>query len=43
MFTTNNMTDQDKFVYLMEFHWKKVCIYLEKTWEKRPNISFKQT
>ncbi len=21
-----NMTDQDKFVYLMEFHWKEVYI-----------------
>ncbi len=25
-----NMTDKDKFVYLMEFHWKEVSVYLEK-------------
>ncbi len=37
------MTDQNKFVYLMEFHWKKVSVYLEKAWEKRTNILYKQT
>ncbi len=26
-----NMTDQDKFMYLMEFHLKEVSVYLEKT------------
>ncbi len=25
-----NMTDQDKFVYLMEFHCREVSVYLEK-------------
>ncbi len=35
-----NMTQKDKFVYFMEFHWKEVSVsvYLEKTWEKRTNI-----
>ncbi len=37
------MTEQDKFGYLMEFHWKEVSIYLEKAWEKRINILYKQT
>ncbi len=27
-----NMTDKDTFVYLMEFHWKEVSVYLEKAW-----------
>ncbi len=31
----NNITDQDKFVYLMKFHWKEVSLYLEKAWDKR--------
>ncbi len=26
------LTDQDKFVYLMEFQWKEVSVYLEKAW-----------
>ncbi len=38
-----NMTDKDKFVYLMEFHWKDVSVYLEKAWEKRTDILYKQT
>ncbi len=32
------MTDKDKFGYLMEFHWKKVSVHLEKAWEKRTDI-----
>ncbi len=32
------MTEKDKCVYLMEFHWTEVSIYLEKAWEKRTNI-----
>ncbi len=38
-----NMIDQDKFVYLMEFHWKEFRVYLEKAWEKRTDILYKQT
>ncbi len=38
-----NMTDKDKFVYLMEIHWKEVSVYLEKAWEKRTDILYKQT
>ncbi len=26
----SSYTDQDKFVYLMEFHWKEVSVYLVK-------------
>ncbi len=37
------MTDKDKFVYLMEFQWKEVSVYLEKAWEKRTDILYKQT
>ncbi len=35
IYNVYNMTDKDKFVYLMEFHWKEVSVYLEKAWEKR--------
>ncbi len=38
-----SITDKDKFVYLMEFHWKELSVYLEKAWEKRTNILYKQT
>ncbi len=38
-----NMTDKNKFVYLMEVHWIEVSIYLEKAWEKRSNNLCKQT
>ncbi len=37
------MTDKDKFVYLMEFHWKEVSVYLEKACEKRTDILYQQT
>ncbi len=37
------MTDQDKFVYVMEFHRKEESVYLEKGLEKRTNILYKQT
>ncbi len=32
-----NITDKDKF------HWKEVGVYLEKAWEKRTDILYKQT
>ncbi len=28
------MTDKDKFVYLMEFHWKEVSIFRKSMGEK---------
>jgi hypothetical protein len=37
-----HMSDRDKFLYLMEFNWKEVSVYLDKAWEKRTNVLFKQ-
>ncbi len=30
-----NMSNDETFVFLFEFKWKYVCIYLEKAWDKR--------
>ncbi len=37
------MTEQDKVMYLREFHSKEVSAYLEKAWENRTNVLYKQT
>ncbi len=31
-----NMSNAEKFVFLLKFKWKYVCIYLEKAWDKKP-------
>ncbi len=33
-----NMSNDEKFVFLLKFKWKYVCIYLEKAWDKRTEI-----
>ncbi len=35
---TLDIINEDNFVYLMEFHWKEVSVYLTKAWEKRTHI-----
>ncbi len=30
-----DMTDKDKFIYLMKYHWKDVSEYIELAWDKR--------
>ncbi len=35
-----NMTDKDKFIYLMKYHWKDVSQYIELAWDKRTNIIY---
>ncbi len=34
------MTDKDKFIYLMKYHWKEVSHYIELVWDKRTNIIY---
>ncbi len=34
------MTDKDKFIYLMQYHWKDVSHYIELAWDKRTNIIY---
>ncbi len=36
-----NMSNDEKFVFLLKFKWKYVCIYLEKAWDKRTEILYK--
>ncbi len=35
------MTNNEKFVFLLKFKWKYVCITLEKAWDKRTEILYK--
>ena len=37
----NFMSDEDKLIYLMNFHWKDLSVYVEKAWDKRNNILYK--
>ncbi len=41
--TFYNMTDRDKFVYLMKTHWKQLSQYIETAWDYRNSILCKQT
>ncbi len=42
-FTFSNMTDRDKFVYLMKkTHWKQLSQYIETAWNYRNSILYKQ-
>ncbi len=41
--TFYNMTDRDKFVYLMQKHWKQLSQYIETAWDYRNSILYKQT
>ncbi len=34
------MTDNEKFIYLMKYHWKDVSQYIELVLEKRTNIIY---
>ncbi len=36
----NNMTDKNKFLYLMKYHWKEASVYLEKKHEVNEQISY---
>ncbi len=36
-----NMSNDEKFVFLLKYKWKSVCIYLDKAWDKRTEILFK--
>ncbi len=40
--TLYNMTDGDKFVYLMKKHWKQLSQYIETAWDYRNSILYKQ-
>ncbi len=35
-----DMTDNDKFIYLIKYHWKEVSHYIELVWDKRTNIIY---
>ncbi len=35
-----DMTDKDKFIYLMKYHWKEVRHYIELACDKRTNIIY---
>ncbi len=41
--TFYNMTDRDKFVYLMKKNWKQASQYIETAWYYRYSILYKQT
>ncbi len=44
--TYYNMTDREKYVYLMKRHWKELSHYrdcMELVWDKINNILYKQT
>ncbi len=43
LITFYNMTDRDKFVYLMKKHWKQLSQYIEAAWDYRNSILYKQT
>ncbi len=34
------MTDTEKVIYLMKYHWKDVSQYIELAWDKRTNIIY---
>ncbi len=34
------MSNYKKFVFLLKFKWKYVCIYFEKAWDKRTEILY---
>ncbi len=36
-----NMSNNERFVFLLKFKRKYVCIYLEKAWDKRTEILYK--
>ncbi len=36
-----NMSNDEKFVFLLKFKRKNVCIYLEIAWDKRTEILYK--
>ncbi len=36
-----NMSNEEKFIFLLKFKWRYVCIYLEKAWSKRTEILYK--
>ncbi len=40
--TFYNMTDRDKFVYLMKKHWKQLSQYIETVRDYRYSILYKQ-
>ncbi len=35
-----DITDTDKFISLMKYHWKHVSQYIELAFEKRTNIVY---
>ncbi len=35
-----DMTEKDKFIYLMKYYWKDVSQYIELPWDKRTNIIY---
>ncbi len=40
--TFYNMTDRDKFVYLMQKHYKQLSQYIETAWVYRNSILYKK-
>ena len=38
-----DMSDKDKFIYLMKNNWKEVSQYVELAWNKRTDIMYKNT
>ncbi len=36
-----SISNDEKFVFLLKFKWKYVCIYLEKAWDNRTAILYK--
>jgi hypothetical protein len=38
-----DMSDKDKFIYLMKNNWKEVSQYMELAWNKRTDIMYKNT
>ncbi len=35
-----DMTDKEKIIYLMKYHWKDVSQNIELAWDKRTNIIY---
>ncbi len=35
------MSNEEKLVYLTNYYWKELSIFIEKTWDKRNEILYK--
>ncbi len=37
----NVISNEEKLVYLTNHHWKELCIFIEKAWDKKNEILYK--